>query len=126
LVIILIISLGAQDFAANFIGKRIKLGYFARSISPNKTLAGSIAGFFCGMLVIMIGARFVDIQVDVGFFAIVLLLGQFGDLFYSNFKRLYNKKDYSGFLGKKGGILDRIDSLIFSVLYIGVHSALLV
>ena len=44
------------------------------------------------------------------------ILGQFGDLFFSAIKRYYGKKDFSNIMPGHGGILDRLDSIIFVIL----------
>lgn len=76
-------------------------------ISPNKTLAGYIFGFFFTYL---INYYFLFINNAV----ILLFLGIIGDLYASYIKRFLNIKDYSKLLGSHGGFLDRFDSLIFS------------
>ena len=90
-------------------------------ISPKKTwegtIAGSIFGTFIGtcfyMTVINSSA---ELYVVVFMTLFLSILGQFGDLFFSAIKRYYGKKDFSNLIPGHGGILDRLDSIIFVVL----------
>jgi len=90
-----------------------------KNISPNKTLVGYIFGLLVTFILVNQTKIFTKIQI-----ILILLSGVFGDLFESFIKRKINIKDFSitynnksiNLLGKHGGVLDRIDSIIFSVL----------
>ena len=90
------------------------------SISPKKTIEGSIVGL---IVCTMISTTYylIAINENIGFkiLPIIILLsisGQAGDLFFSLIKRENNIKDYSNLIPGHGGILDRFDSLIFIAL----------
>lgn len=90
-------------------------------VSPNKTIEGSIIGSVFGTIIPSIFYLF---MVDPGqnFILIILIvfilsiLGQIGDLFFSSIKRYYGIKDYSNIMPGHGGVLDRLDSIIFVVI----------
>lgn len=87
-------------------------------VSPNKTIEGSVIGSLFGTIIPSIFYLF---MVDPGKNFIVILLvifilsvlGQIGDLFFSSIKRYYGIKDYSNIMPGHGGVLDRLDSIIF-------------
>lgn len=90
------------------------------SISPKKTKEGSIVGT---IMATIIGSVFYNIFIDNYNIEYVILISfslsiisQFGDLFFSSIKRYFNKKDYSNIIPGHGGILDRLDSVIFVTL----------
>lgn len=90
------------------------------AISPNKTVAGGIGGVFGGglggVLVYFMQGVF---PADVPLLLLTVLgllcgvLGQFGDLFASTVKRWTGIKDYSRLFGEHGGVMDRLDSVLF-------------
>ena len=99
------------------IGKR-KL---APTISPKKTIEGSIGGSLMGTIVA--SAYYITVINPSNSLVLVILatcfltvVGQLGDLAFSFIKREYGKKDFSNLIPGHGGILDRLDSLIFVVL----------
>jgi len=115
-------------FVGSFLGKR-KL---CPSISPNKTIEGSIGGLVGGtILIILLGFILnwvYNTNVHLIHFAMIGLLGgifsQIGDLTASTIKRYCNVKDFGNLLPGHGGILDRIDSLLFVLPVVYVYSQL--
>jgi len=109
-------DIGGYIFGNTFKGPKIT------KISPNKTYAGSIGGFICSLLFLHIFNSFVFLFENyqfnfsiknIIFILILSLISQIGDIVVSYFKRLYNKKDTGNLIPGHGGILDRIDGMIF-------------
>ena len=109
------------DSYAYLVGKLIGKHKLLEKISPNKTWEGTVGGTLFGTL---IGTCFYTTVINstlplyvVVFMTLFLsILGQFGDLFFSAIKRYYGKKDFSNIMPGHGGVLDRLDSIIFVVL----------
>lgn len=87
------------------------------SISPKKTIEGSVVGTLMGTL---IGSVYyynlvsgVTLFESVSLCLFLTLLSEIGDLFFSSIKRYFDKKDYSNLIPGHGGILDRFDSVIY-------------
>lgn len=109
------------DTYAHLGGTLIGKHKLAPKISPNKTWEGSIIGGIFGTLCAStFYFIFVDGTVNVlGLLVITLFLsslGQLGDLFFSAVKRNHNIKDFSNIMPGHGGVLDRLDSIIFVVI----------
>ena len=106
-----------SDIGGLVCGKIFK-GKKLTKISPNKTISGSIGSFMFSMLLIPF---FYKVQIDqslVNFFLITIIISltsQLGDLFISLLKRKAKVKDTSDLLPGHGGILDRIDGIIFAI-----------
>ncbi|MCD2177079.1 phosphatidate cytidylyltransferase [Rhizobium sp. C1] len=105
------------DIAAYFTGRAIGGKKLARSISPGKTWSGAIGGavaaVICGALVVLCYMK----QVSLWTVALAFLLSVFsqvGDLFESFMKRRYKVKDSSHLIPGHGGVMDRIDGLVFA------------
>lgn len=117
-VVILYTVAWLTDGFAFIMGRAIGRNKLASSISPNKTIEGTLLGILCAT-----GITFVMSFVYEGIgrydiFVLTLLtgvVGQIGDLFESYFKRRCGVKDTGSFLGKHGGVLDRWDSLLFAI-----------
>ena len=118
LIIFLFLITIVTDSYAYFIGRLIGKNKLLEVISPNKTWEGTIGGsivstFVCTvyyLTVINPSANPLVISIIVLFLS---LIGQFGDLFFSAIKRTYKVKDFSNIMPGHGGILDRLDSIIF-------------
>ena len=91
-----------------------------KEISPNKTVEGSIIGSLVGTIIATLFYYYFIGDMHLGilmpFTFILTIFGQVGDLFFSSIKRYYNIKDFSNIIPGHGGILDRLDSLLFVVL----------
>ena len=87
------------------------------SISPKKTIEGTIIGTLMGVLFgsvyyyNMVGG--VTVFQAIMLCLILTILSEMGDLLFSSIKRYFEKKDYSNLIPGHGGILDRFDSVIY-------------
>lgn len=109
------------DTYAHLGGTLIGKHHLAPKISPNKTWEGSIVGGFFGTLCAStFYIIFINNNVNLlGLFIVTLFLstlGQLGDLFFSAIKRNHKIKDFSNIMPGHGGVLDRLDSIIFVVI----------
>lgn len=107
----------ATDILAYFVGRAIGGPKLAPRISPGKTwsgaIGGTVAGVAGGLLVAM--AHFQDIGLWVGVVALTLsVASQIGDLFESFIKRRFGVKDSSKLIPGHGGVMDRVDGLVFA------------
>lgn len=89
-------------------------------ISPKKTIEGSIGGAIMGTFMGMVFyTTFISSNIDLVILFIVTVtlsfVGQLGDLVFSQIKRNYKIKDFSNIIPGHGGILDRLDSIIFII-----------
>lgn len=90
-------------------------------ISPKKTWEGLIGGTIMGVIIptmfyVMVIDPNISIWLALTMSLFLSLLGQIGDLIFSAIKRYYNVKDFSELIPGHGGILDRIDSIIFVMM----------
>jgi len=108
------------DIGGYFIGKFFGGRKFSKW-SPNKTYAGLFGSIFFSQLSIFIVNAFFYLTTYSIFIAIIqfifCIIAVFGDLFFSFIKRKYEIKDYSSIIPGHGGILDRIDGLIFVTIF---------
>lgn len=121
LIVFLFLITIITDSYAYFSGRLIGKNKLLEVISPKKTWEGTIVGSLVGTFVCTIFyITFINSNVSLFSLSIVILflslIGQFGDLFFSAIKRKYNVKDFSNIMPGHGGILDRLDSIIFVML----------
>lgn len=104
-------------FSGYFFGKH-KLN---PRISPKKTIEGSVGGWLLGAVGSFIFASYflsemLPFEVIIAGSIFMPILGQIGDLALSAVKRYYKVKDFGTIFPGHGGVLDRIDSLLFNLL----------
>ena len=114
-IFIFIISFIADTYA--YFGGRLIGRHKLTTISPKKTIEGSIVGTVMGVVAgsvyfynVIGGVSLIQV---ILFSLILTLLSEIGDLMFSSIKRFFDKKDYSNLIPGHGGILDRFDSVIY-------------
>ncbi|HXN91050.1 MAG TPA: phosphatidate cytidylyltransferase [Candidatus Sulfotelmatobacter sp.] len=111
-----IFAVVASDAAALLIGSRIGRHPFFATISPKKTVEGAVAGVVGPVLVMLIGVSAVlglNPLHAIGLGILVGVSAEVGDLVESQMKRIAEVKDSSHLIPGHGGVLDRIDSILF-------------
>jgi phosphatidate cytidylyltransferase len=116
LLLLALLPLWVGDSLAYFVGKAFGKHKMAPGISPNKTWEGAVANLLgCLGAAYGIGAWLgVPVVASLAVGLTTGVLGQVGDLLQSRLKRLANVKDSGSILPGHGGILDRLDSFLFS------------
>ena len=107
------------DIGGYMFGKIIG-GRKLTTISPNKTISGTIGSFIFSImpLILFSNLDYFNLEFNLSNFVfclIVSLISQIGDLFISYLKRKANIKDTGKILPGHGGILDRVDGIIFAI-----------
>jgi phosphatidate cytidylyltransferase len=114
LIATVVVSDTAQYYAGRTFGKRP----LAPTISPKKTIEGAVGGLIAASLFVTLAGRIVfPVARPVSLFvlgAAIVALGIGGDLFESRLKRVAGVKDSSSLIPGHGGVLDRIDALLFA------------
>ena len=109
----------ASDTAAYFVGRAWGRRRMAPTISPSKTWEGSIGGVVAAVLAGALLVYLLGLPIDVRYGALLggvgSVAGQAGDLAESLLKRQVGIKDSGRLIPGHGGILDRADSLLFTV-----------
>jgi phosphatidate cytidylyltransferase len=117
----LLFAIMAGDSSGYFIGRRFGKKKLAPAISPGKTVEGAW-GNLAGTIVIGLSGAALLLSHVTWLEALLLslgvgVLGQLGDLFESSVKRAFAVKDSGTLLPGHGGLLDRLDSLIFPAVF---------
>ncbi|MCH8061144.1 MAG: phosphatidate cytidylyltransferase [Chloroflexi bacterium] len=109
----------ATDTGAYFIGRAFGKRPLAPSISPSKTWEGAAGGTLAALAAGFIAYQFMATQAPVWQVVVLAgiagIAGQLGDLAESKFKRVFDAKESGSILPGHGGILDRLDSIVFSL-----------
>ena len=107
-----------SDTAAFFAGRALGRHHLAPSISPGKTWEGAIAGVFGAIIVSLLLVTLLSLPLGYGqailLGLIVSIFGQLGDLVESLLKRNMGVKESGKLLPGHGGVLDRMDSVVFA------------
>ena len=118
-VVFLLVVTFSTDTSAFFVGKTIGKRPLAPKVSPGKTWEGAIGGFLAAVVAALVAAWALGIDVSVPVIvalgALMGVVGQAGDLFESKLKRLAGVKESGRLLPGHGGVLDRLDSIVFNL-----------
>ena len=109
---IVILFTSINDIIAYVFGSYFKGPKIIPSISPNKTWSGTISSYLISVLLLTYlfdFNNFYNFLLPITFFL--------GDIYFSNFKRIFNIKDYGQLIKGHGGFLDRFDSSFLSLSF---------
>jgi phosphatidate cytidylyltransferase len=129
-VLLLLFTVVASDSGQYYTGRLFGRHALAPSISPKKTIEGAVGGAAIGTAFFVGAGRFVlpfaGTAMLVGGGVAIVLAGIAGDLFESRLKRDADLKDSSDLIPGHGGVLDRIDALLFAapVFYVFLNEVM--
>ena len=106
----------STDVGGYLFGKIFK-GRKLTKISPNKTYSGMIGGYFLSLISLSYFISWINDEISINWFVLTILLStisQIGDITISYFKRLSKIKNTGKIIPGHGGLLDRIDGMIFA------------
>lgn len=126
IVLLLVVFVWSNDSFAFFVGKKFGKKKLFESVSPKKTVEGFIGGIFFTLAIAIMISKYIDflsMTQAVIMALMVSIFGTLGDLVESKFKRKVNKKDSGTIMPGHGGLLDRLDSLLFVApfVYLYIH-----
>ena len=126
----LIIITIMTDTFAHFFGTQIGKHKLCPKVSPNKTIEGFIGGLLFGTFM---GTMFYTTMLESNLSLLVIILitmllsimASMGDLVFSAMKRHFNIKDFGNIMPGHGGVLDRVDSILFAALTMALFISIL-
>jgi phosphatidate cytidylyltransferase len=120
LLLILLFAIWASDTCAYFIGKNFGKRLLVPKISPKKTCEGLLGAIIGSTTITLLSMRVMGVGILEAIIIGVAIgiLGQVGDIMESVAKRVYGTKDSSALIPGHGGILDRMDSFIFTAPFL--------
>lgn len=117
--LLLLATIVVSDSSQYYTGRTFGRRPLAPAISPKKTIEGAIGGLLCATAFLaLVGPRVLEGRSAMSFVPLGLVLvtlGIGGDLFESRLKRAAGVKDSSSLIPGHGGVLDRIDALLFAI-----------
>ncbi|SCY03693.1 phosphatidate cytidylyltransferase [Flavobacterium caeni] len=116
IIIGIFVLIWANDTFAFVVGKSIGKRKLFERISPKKTIEGFLGGLIFALIFAVLIAKYLIFEplvLWIGISLMVSIFGTIGDLIESKFKRLAGVKDSGKIMPGHGGILDRLDSIIF-------------
>ena len=125
--ILLFVVTFSTDISAFFVGKAFGKRPLAPTISPSKTWEGAIGGFGGALVGAFAAVQVLGLDATVpqslALGALAGVAGQLGDLAVSRMKRIADVKDSGWLFPGHGGLLDRMDSIVFNLVVV-YYSAL--
>jgi phosphatidate cytidylyltransferase len=121
-----------SDTAAYFVGKAIGRHKMAPGISPGKTREGALGGLLGAVIVSVLFTLNTPLQLSLSWWQAIILgllisvFGQLGDLVESLLKRNFGVKDSGNLMPGHGGLLDRLDSILFAGVVVYLYYFLVV
>jgi phosphatidate cytidylyltransferase len=116
--LLLLLAVVVSDTAQFYSGSLLGRHRLSPAISPKKSIEGAVGGFLAGVLAVAIAGAWwlpgVSAPWRAALGATIVATGILGDLFESLIKRSAGVKDSSALIPGHGGVLDRIDALLFS------------
>jgi phosphatidate cytidylyltransferase len=129
ILISILILIWTNDTFAYLVGKQLGKHKLFPSVSPKKTIEGFVGGIvFTSLASILLSKYYIEsnilyIWISIGL--IVSIFSTLGDLIQSKFKRVAGIKDSGKIMPGHGGILDRLDSIIFVIPFINLFYLIL-
>ena len=117
LILYLFFAIWGSDSGAYFVGKFLGKNKLCPSVSPKKTIEGSVGGIATTCLLLYLLNMYCGLLPNYSIFIIgivISIVGQIGDLIESLIKRFCGVKDSGNILPGHGGILDRFDSIMLA------------
>ena len=114
-----LIAVFAADTIAYFIGRLVGRHKLVPTLSPGKTWEGFVAGVAAAVFVAFVALykqHFLSIPDSIVLGFVIAIAGALGDLFESALKRDMQVKDTGSLLAGHGGVLDRLDSVVFAAV----------